>query len=44
MIDLGPEGGDKGGRLVCTGTPEDVVLCEASITGKYLKEKLRMNS
>lgn len=40
VIDLGPEGGDKGGSLVCAGTPEDVAACNKSITGKYLKEKL----
>ena len=40
IIDLGPEGGDKGGYLVCTGTPEEVVECEASYTGRFLKEKL----
>lgn len=40
VIDLGPEGGDKGGRLVCKGTPEDIVKCPYSITGRYLKEKL----
>ncbi|MBR5688871.1 MAG: excinuclease ABC subunit UvrA, partial [Prevotella sp.] len=36
IIDLGPEGGDKGGALVCTGTPEDVARCKESITGQYL--------
>ena len=40
IIDLGPEGGDRGGELVVTGVPEDVSKCEASLTGKYLKEKL----
>ena len=40
IIDLGPDGGDKGGNLVCCGTPEEVVKCKESITGKYLKEKL----
>uniref|UniRef100_UPI0024B08F83 ATP-binding cassette domain-containing protein n=1 Tax=Angelakisella massiliensis TaxID=1871018 RepID=UPI0024B08F83 len=40
LIDLGPEGGDKGGTLVCCGTPEDVAACEASYTGKYLKKVL----
>ena len=40
VIDLGPEGGDRGGSLVCTGTPEEVVQCENSLTGQYLKEKL----
>ncbi|NPD93009.1 excinuclease ABC subunit UvrA [Xylanibacter muris] len=40
IIDLGPDGGDKGGELVIAGTPEVVSGCEKSITGKYLKEKL----
>ncbi|WP_455628477.1 excinuclease ABC subunit UvrA [Parabacteroides chinchillae] len=40
VIDLGPEGGKAGGGLVCTGTPEDIVACKESYTGKYLKEKL----
>lgn len=40
IIDLGPEGGDKGGTLVCCGTPEEVADCEKSYTGIFLKEKL----
>ncbi len=40
IIDIGPEGGDKGGNLVFEGTPEGIVQCESSYTGKYLKEKL----
>ncbi len=40
IIDLGPEGGDKGGTVVCTGTPEQVAKCEKSYTGKYLKRML----
>ena len=40
LIDLGPEGGDNGGYLVCVGTPEEVALCPKSYTGHYLKEKL----
>ena len=40
IIDLGPEGGKEGGNVVFEGTPEDLVKCEASYTGKYLKEKL----
>jgi excinuclease ABC subunit A len=40
VIDLGPEGGDRGGSLVCTGTPEEVAQCAESITGQYLKHKL----
>lgn len=39
IIDLGPEGGDKGGNLVFSGRPEDIINCKESITGKYLKEK-----
>ena len=41
IIDLGPEGGDKGGSIVCQGTPEDVAACKESLTGKYLAEKLK---
>ena len=40
LIDLGPEGGDGGGRVVCTGTPEAVAACQASYTGQYLKRAL----
>ena len=40
VIDLGPEGGDKGGSIVCVGTPEEVAQCQESITGQYLKPKL----
>ncbi|MBM6870867.1 excinuclease ABC subunit UvrA [Pseudoflavonifractor phocaeensis] len=40
IIDLGPEGGDAGGRVVCTGTPEAVARCEASYTGQYLRRML----
>ena len=40
VIDLGPEGGDRGGSLVCVGTPEEVAQCKDSLTGRYLKEKL----
>jgi len=40
IIDLGPEGGDGGGTVVCQGTPEDVAQVEASYTGKYLKPML----
>lgn len=38
IIDLGPEGGDAGGEIVCTGTPESVAQCEKSYTGMYLKK------
>jgi excinuclease ABC subunit A len=41
VIDLGPEGGHAGGRVVVTGTPEDVVKCKASHTGRFLKTHLR---
>ena len=40
LIDLGPEGGDNGGELVCAGTPEEVARCAASYTGQYLKHVL----
>lgn len=40
IIDLGPEGGDGGGRIVAKGTPEQVAKCEASYTGQYLKKFL----
>ena len=40
IIDLGPEGGDGGGRIVCCGTPEEVAACEGSYTGMYLKRML----
>jgi excinuclease ABC subunit A len=37
VIDLGPEGGEKGGEIVATGTPEEVAMVEASHTGRYLR-------
>ena len=40
IIDLGPDGGDKGGNLVFEGTPEDLALCKESVTGSYLRQKL----
>ena len=40
LIDLGPEGGEEGGRVVAAGTPEQVAACPASYTGHYLKELL----
>ena len=40
IIDLGPEGGDKGGEIVCTGTPEQVAECEKSHTGRFIKRVL----
>ena len=39
IIDLGPEGGDRGGKVVFEGTPENIIKCKLSITGKYLKNK-----
>ena len=41
IIDMGPEGGNRGGRIVCEGTPEEICQCEESYTAKYLKEELR---
>ena len=41
IIDLGPDGGDKGGALVCCGTPEEVAKCSTSHTAPYLAEKLK---
>ncbi|MBR4231633.1 MAG: excinuclease ABC subunit UvrA [Oscillospiraceae bacterium] len=40
IIDLGPEGGDRGGTVICTGTPEEVALCGESYTGQFLKRVL----
>ena len=40
VIDMGPEGGDRGGRIVCQGTPEQVAQCAESYTAKYLSEEL----
>jgi excinuclease ABC subunit A len=44
IIDLGPEGGDGGGHIVVTGTPEDVAQCDTSYTGRYLREVLYASS
>jgi excinuclease ABC subunit A len=41
VIDLGPEGGDKGGRVVAVGAPEDIARAENSFTGQYLKKALK---
>ncbi len=41
VIDLGPEGGDRGGEIVCEGTPEEVAEVKRSYTGRYLKKMLR---
>jgi excinuclease ABC subunit A len=43
IIDLGPEGGEGGGRVVAVGTPEEVAECEGSYTGKYIRKKLNEN-
>lgn len=40
IVDLGPEGGDGGGRIIAQGTPEQVAKCENSYTAKYLRQKL----
>jgi len=40
IIDMGPGGGDEGGRVVCQGTPEEVARSKESVTGSYLKDKL----
>jgi excinuclease ABC subunit A len=44
VIDLGPGGGVNGGKIVVTGTPENVAECEASATGQYLKPLLGRSS
>ena len=44
VIDLGPESGDQGGRIVAVGTPEEVAACAASYTGQFLREKLTPNA
>jgi len=44
IIDLGPEGGDNGGRVVTTGTPEQVAGASGSYTGIHLREKLRADA
>jgi excinuclease ABC subunit A len=41
VIDLGPDGGDRGGGLMVAGTPEVVAQCKDSLTGRFLKEKLK---
>ena len=38
LIDMGPEGGDRGGTVVAAGTPEEVAACEASHTGRFLRQ------
>jgi excinuclease ABC subunit A len=41
IIDLGPEGGDRGGELIAEGTPEQVMKVKESYTGKYLKAHMK---
>ena len=41
IVDLGPEGGDKGGTIVAKGTPEAIAKCPESYTGQYLKKILK---
>jgi excinuclease ABC subunit A len=41
IIDLGPEGGDRGGTVVASGTPEEVAECEGSYTGVYINKELK---
>lgn len=43
IVDLGPEGGDGGGRIIASGSPEQVVKVKGSYTGKYLKSILLIN-
>jgi excinuclease ABC subunit A len=44
VIDMGPEGGNRGGMVVCTGTPEDIANTEGSHTGRFLKEELAIGT
>jgi excinuclease ABC subunit A len=44
VIDLGPEGGGKGGQIVVAGTPEEVATCAASHTGRFLRDKINRNA
>ena len=41
IIDMGPEGGDRGGTVIATGTPEEIAQCEQSYTGQYVKKYLK---
>ena len=41
VIDLGPDGGNRGGTIVATGTPEDIAACKKSYTGEFLKKILK---
>ena len=42
IIDMGPEGGDRGGTVIAKGTPEEVARCPQSYTGQYVKRYLEM--
>jgi excinuclease ABC subunit A len=44
IIDLGPEGGDKGGKIIAEGTPEDIIKNKKSVTGEYLKKEFKFNT
>jgi excinuclease ABC subunit A len=44
VIDLGPEGGERGGRIVAEGTPEEVAAAKGSPTGEFLRERLASRS
>ena len=44
IIDLGPEGGENGGRLITAGTPAQVAACKRSYTGKYLRQELNLTA
>ena len=44
IIDMGPEGGARGGTVVCTGTPEEIIKSKSSITGKYLAMEMNTKS
>jgi len=44
VIDLGPEGGHRGGQIIATGTPEDIAACAASHTGRFLARVLGATS
>ncbi|MCQ2205131.1 MAG: hypothetical protein MJZ15_11915, partial [Bacteroidales bacterium] len=41
IIDLGPEGGDRGGAIVCSGTPEEIIKCTESHTGRFLAKDMK---
>ena len=44
VIDLGPEGGNLGGKILMTGTPEALIRCKGSYTGTYLKNELNLRN